>query len=274
MNTDAHIVIVTHNSVEQIRVCFDYLSKQTIGVSSAVIVDSGSEDTTYLDDLQPHFPLRIFKEKNIGFSKANNLGFNSLEGVGEESIVIFLNPDAFLRADFIESAGRIFSTFKHKTCVTGKLLSYNLLRAEPSNYIDSTGIYRKWYGRWYDRGQGQIDCGQYDGTEEPDALCGALLCFRFKDLATLKENIFDEDFYLYKEDIELSIRLKKSGWRLIYEPSLLAYHCRGWQMDRKKVGFVFKKISAKNEIMMYKKHPSPYICWALLKYIVVIGSRY
>ncbi len=274
MNADVHIVVVTHNSIDEILLCFECLSKQTVNIASVVVVDSGSKDTTYLDNLNPGFPLQILKEQNIGFSKANNLGFESLKINDEESLVIFLNPDAFLSSDFIERTSEVFSAFKKKTCVTGKLLSYDLQQKKPSGRIDSTGIYRKWYGRWYDRGQGEIDCGQFDHADEPDALCGALLCFRFRDLASLESEIFDKDFFLYKEDIELSIRLKKSGWRLHYDPSLLAYHCRGWQSDRKKIRFSFKQASAKNEVMMYKKHPSPYICWALFKYFVVMVFRY
>lgn len=274
MNTDVHIVVVTHNSMDEIPLCFEYLSQQTVELASVMVVDSGSKDTTYLDNLNPGFPFKIIKEKNIGFSKANNIGLKSLEIIDDNSLVIFLNPDAFLTSNFIERASKIFTTFKKKTCLTGKLLSYDLQQKKTSGHIDSTGIYRKWYGRWYDRGQGKIDFGQFDNSEEPDAICGALLCFRLKDLSTLKGDVFDQDFFLYKEDIELSLRLKKSGWKLLYEPSLLAYHCRGWQLDRKKIGFSLKHVSAKNEVMMYVKHPSPYICWALLKYIIVILFRY
>lgn len=273
MSTDVHVVIVTHNSARELPVCLDHLSQQSYLIASVIIVDSGSNNIQYLESIESKWPLSIIKSTNVGFSKANNLGFRSIaDGAG--SLVIFINPDTFLEPGFVECAVECFNKGLPLMCITGKLLSYDLERKEPTGRIDSSGIYRKWYGKWYDRGQGDIDRGQFDMLDEPPALCGALLCFRYNDLLTLGDNIFDPDFFLYKEDIELGLRLKKKGWRLWYQPLLRAYHCRGWQKTRQKVAYGLKIMSAKNEILLYIKHPSPYVCWSILKYLVVLVFRY
>ena len=153
--------------------------------------------------------------------------------------------------------------------LSGKLLGYDLVQGKPNGRIDSTGITRKWYGRWYDRGQGEPDRKQYEKPETMPALCGALLFCRNKALQTLGKEVFDPDFFLYKEDIELSIRMRKAGWKLLYHPTLTAFHCRGWQNDRSEVSHGLRDIAAKSELLLYKKHPSPYMAWALLKYLLV-----
>ncbi|MCI5208737.1 MAG: hypothetical protein D3910_08075, partial [Candidatus Electrothrix sp. ATG2] len=81
--------------------------------------------------------------------------------------------------------------------------------------------------------------------------------------------VFDPDFFLYKEDIELCLRIRKAGWRLVSLPEILVYHCRGWQKDRQDISFQLRLTAAKSELLLYRKHPSPYILWALSKYLLV-----
>jgi N-acetylglucosaminyl-diphospho-decaprenol L-rhamnosyltransferase len=268
MNRNVHIVIVTHDSGDSIQLCLHHLSRQSVGITSIVLVDSGSADPAYLDTLESKWPLVLVREGDMGFARANNRGFREIQG-GGGSLVLFINPDTFLTPDFLELLAPVMDREKQKVCVSGKLLSYDLEGRKATGLIDSAGIYRKGYGRWYDRGQGEVDHGQYDDIASPVALCGALLCFRYDDLESLDGQIFDPDFFLYKEDIELGIRLRRQGWNLRYVPGLVAFHCRGWKKDRRRVPLQLKKMAAKNEIILYRKHPSIYICWAFLKYIIV-----
>ncbi|MCI5122334.1 MAG: hypothetical protein D3908_14330, partial [Candidatus Electrothrix sp. AUS4] len=94
-------------------------------------------------------------------------------------------------------------------------------------------------------------------------------------LAQLAQNskngssVFDPDFFLYKEDIELSLRIRNLGRRIVYHPAIKVYHCRGWQKDRQNISYQQRLIAAKSEVLLYRKHPSVYILWALLKYGLV-----
>jgi GT2 family glycosyltransferase len=74
---------------------------------------------------------------------------------------------------------------------------------------------------------------------------------------------------MYKEDIELGMRLRKLGFSIMYDSSLVAYHCRGWQATRKKMAPALRLHAARNEVLLYRKHPSPYMLWALGKYLLV-----
>ena len=272
MGSAPAVIIVTHNSQACLEQCLQSLAAQTEWVGPVMVVDSGSDDTTYLHRLQQHHPFELILQENIGFSQANNLGAQHLNG--EADHILFLNPDCFLLPDTLATALQISRQTPEAAIVSGKLLGYDLIEKRASGRIDSTGIERKLYGRWVDRGQGEKDRGQYDSPEEMAALCGALLLCKKAALDSLGTEVFDPDFFLYKEDIELSLRLRKKGWKLLYHPDIIAHHCRGWQGEREQMSFELRKTAARSEILLYRKHPSPYMLWALCKYLLVAVFRF
>lgn len=264
-------IVVTHNSEPCLAQCLQALVDQDEKLAEIVVVDSGSDDTSYLHTLNERYPFQLIKKNNIGFSCANNEGVSAL--CKNIDYILFLNPDVFLPTSFIQSALQISNENPQAGMVSGKLLGYNLQAKKANGRIDSTGVQRKFYGRWVDRGQGETDQGQYDSPEEMNALCGALLFCRKKAVDSLNGPVFDPDFFLYKEDIELSLRMRKGGWKLLYHPQLTAYHCRGWQGERVRMSPFLRKTAAQSEILLYRKHPSPYIVWAMLKYFLVTVFR-
>lgn len=268
MDISVSAIVVSHNSKNVLPRCFDSLLNQTHSLRQIFLVDSGSDDRQYLKAYQDISNVTVIETENIGFAQANNRGF--AQRSHDSDFVLFLNPDAFLSRSFIEQA--VASMLAHPTAgiIGGKILWFDLEQASMTTAIDSTGIFRKWYGRWYDRGQGQEDLGQYNHPEEVPAVCGAVMFCRCSALTEGgAQHVFDPDFFLYKEDIELSLRLRKNGWQLFYLPSLRAYHGRGWSKDRNKIPLTLRRLAAESEILLYKKHPSPYMVWAILKYFLV-----
>jgi N-acetylglucosaminyl-diphospho-decaprenol L-rhamnosyltransferase len=268
MAIPVYVIIVTHNSAEELDVCLVHLEKQTIPIKGLAIVDSGSTDPHSLDDIYQLAGMKTIKTENVGFSKANNIGFKQIVA-DREGMVVFMNPDTFLPPDYLAQAINVLNENPGAAVVSGKLLGYDLKNMKPTGMIDSTGIFRHWYGRWYDRGQGQNDRGQYDLIAAPPALCGALMCCRLKALEPFHGDVFDPDFFLYKEDIELCLRLRSAGWTLVYDPRLIAHHCRGWAKKRQKMSYDLRLMAARNEVLLYRKHPAPTMVWALLKLFLV-----
>ncbi len=261
------VIIVTHNSQNVIDSCVDSLLKQTKCVDQIIIVDSGSSETHYLGKYSSVGQIQIFKEDNIGFSGSNNVGYSKISD--KTGFVVFANPDTILTDSFTEDMISVFKDEPTVGILTGKLLHFDMEQNLPSGKIDSTGIFRKWFGRWYDRGQGEIDRGQYDSAEYVPAICGALMCCRNDLLKQFGGKVFNPDFFMYKEDVELSLKSIKKGFKLLYNPSLVAYHGRGWQKDRTSMPLFLREMSARNEVKLYLSHPSPYILWALFKYLLV-----
>lgn len=73
-----------------------------------------------------------------------------------------------------------------------------------------------------DRAYQEIDHGQYDAAEEVFAFCGGSVCLRTAALRQV--GLFDDDFFLYYEDTDLSWRLRSAGWSIRYEPGAVARH--------------------------------------------------
>ncbi len=271
MTAGIHIIIVTHDSQEVLPLCLAHLAAQTVEITSTVIVDSGSADRQYLECCRKADNIKLVKTGNIGFGRANNLGFSLVRNL--EGIVVFLNPDTFLPPGFLAKVLDVMDGKKKIGILSGKLLGYDLGKNRATGKIDSTGIFRKWYGRWYDRGMGEKDRGRYNKKNTLPAVCGALMICPVEVLRKYGEEVFDPLFFLYKEDIELSLRLHRDGYDLVYEPCLVAFHCRGWRRDRRKIPFHLRLMASKNEIQLYRKHPSPYILWAITKYLLVRFCR-
>ncbi len=264
------VVIVAHNSQEVLPKCVKSLFSQDEAVSKIIIVDSGSSDQSYLKAFDNNPLVKVIYKKNIGFAAANNLGAAILIPFCE--VILFLNPDVILENIFISTAHSLARQNPGVGILTGKMLRFDLPENKVTTTLDSTGIFRKWYGRWCDRGQGEEDNGQYEKAQFIPAICGALMfcnCHHLEKTGGQAKEIFDPEFFMYKEDIDLSLRIRKRGAKLLYSPDLLAHHCRGWQKQRKKVPYTFRLMSARNEMLLYNKHPSPYYAWALFKYVLV-----
>lgn len=264
------VIIVTHNSSDYLAKCLKCLACQSHPVDHIMVVDSGSESREYLEVTREYEKCDLELLDNVGFARANNHGYANIPQ--EVDYVLFLNPDAFLVQDTIKKSLDCIRNRSGIGVISGRLLGYDVLLDEPTGTIDSTGVFRKIYGRWYDRGRNEPDTDQYLNGESVPALCGAFLFCRKQSLQDLGRDVFDPDFFMYKEDIELSLRLRKAGWQLFYTPEVVVYHCRGWSR-RTEISQSLKKIASLSEILLYKKHPSPYIVWAYLKYWLVALFR-
>jgi len=261
------IIIVTHNSEAFLSSCIDGVDSQTVGAEQVIIVDSGSQNTSYLEHYREKKGYEIHLRDNIGFAAGNNFGLSCV--VKEPQYILFINPDTFLEPGTVESAINSIADRDDVAIVTGRLTGYDLKSERPTGLLDSTGIFRTWYGRWYDRAQGQADGDNFNCQEQVPAICGAFMLCRAEALQKDLPELFDESFFLYKEDIDLCLRLRNQGWKLLYSPIVKAFHARGWSKIRREIPYQNKCLASRNEIKLTLKHRSPYIVWALFKYLLV-----
>lgn len=250
------IIIVTFNSQKYLSKAMECIGQQTYPMIKIIIVDTGSDNIDYLLPYKQQSNVEVIvAEKNSGFCKGNNIAFSKLSDNCD--YVFFLNPDAFIAPFFISSAIAFLEHPQNQYygALTGTVLGYNMNTGQPNGAYDTTGIFRKWYGRWYDRGQGQAYHPAFFSLQENlEAICGAVFFCRKKALDSVmfsNNEIFDNTFYMYKEDIDLSLRLRQKGWKLTFLPQLVAYHCRGWQNDRAKMPRKMRLCSAKNELRLH-----------------------
>ena len=101
-----------------------------------------------------------------------------------------------------------------------------------------------------DRGYQEVDRGQYDAAEEVFALCGCAVALRTS--AGRAVGWFDEDFFLYYEDTDLSWRLRAAGWAVRYEPSAVVRHVHSATSVEWSPTFVFH--TDRNRLLMLVKN--------------------
>jgi N-acetylglucosaminyl-diphospho-decaprenol L-rhamnosyltransferase len=269
------VVIVTYDSGGVLQMCLDALAAQTRRPDLVVVVDNNSPDPAYLDSVPREAPFRLLRgSRNEGFCGGNNVGYAFVRRC---KYVLFLNPDAFLSECFIEDALGWMEQPDNAGvgCLTGTLLGFDVKARRPSGRIDSTGVFQHWYGKWYDRGQGSFrDMSGMTGTGEAEdipAACGALMFCRTQALEQVtlpNHEVFDSRFFMYKEDIDLSLRLRARGWRIAYRPQLLCYHGRGWQ-GRASASHRAKYLSARNEVRVCWRHRWSTLPYSVAKFVYV-----
>ena len=266
------VVIVTHNSEPFLARAINCLRNQTLLPAHLVLVDSGSDSPEYVQvagqQARPLVPaLDVVIRHNIGFCAGSNLGYQMLEKRCD--YVLFLNPDVFLGLETLACLLATLTAGERIGAATGLLLGYDIARAAPSGRIDSAGVFRTWYGHWYDRFQGrrldEVDLGP---PREVPAINGALMLCRRESLQEVVlpgGDVFPPEFFMYKEDIDLSLRLRRRGWRLWFDPSIRSFHCRGWR-GRARMLKQFRVMSARNELQVCLKNRDPRVLYSLAKY--------
>jgi GT2 family glycosyltransferase len=100
-----------------------------------------------------------------------------------------------------------------------------------------------------DRGYQEVDAGQYDEPAEVFAACGCAVAFRTE--AGRQADWFDDDFFLYYEDTDLSWRLRAAGWTIRYEPKAVVRHIHSATAIEWSPRFVFH--TDRNRMLMLAK---------------------
>lgn len=264
------VIIVSYNNASQVVKCLDTLRQQTVAPHQVILVDTGSADRSYLDKYREECHV-IEAEPESGFCVGNNLGYLAVDP--ESDAVLFLNPDAFLFPDFLEIGSSYLSHNTDVGAITGLTLGYDFDANKPTGLVDTTGIFSTWYGKWYDRGQGySYDPANTPGPGDVSAICGAVFLGRkiALDQARIDREVMNSNYYMYKEDIDLSLRLLNKRWKLRYVPEMKAYHCRGWKANRKEMPRKYRLCSARNDLRVNwsRKHAAGSL-YSFAKYLAV-----
>lgn len=246
MKTKVAVVIPNWNGADFIDQCLTSLSKQTIK-PHVIVVDNGSKDGS-IAIISKHKKVELIELKeNIGFAGGVNKGIKKAITDNYQYIAL-LNNDAVLDSRWTEMLVKSAEDHPEAGIITGKFVRYD------KKHLDSTGdIYTAW-GAPYPRGRNQVDNGQYDNPEYVFSATGGASLYAvklFKDIG-----LFDEDFFAYYEDVDISFRAQLAGWKVWYEPRAVAYHKVGGTSS--KLGHFARYHSIKNYYLLaFKNLPLP-----------------
>lgn len=268
------LIQVVYNSLKFIPPVFEAALNQTYKDTEFVAVFSANDDGGK-EYIAEHFPqVKIIDPGyNIGFSRGHNEYFEK----SDSDFFQLVNPDLIMSPNYVEEMLKAFEDPK-VGAATGKLLRYDFEQLKPLNIIDTTGVSYSRSGRGRDRGQHEIDQGQYDNQTTVIAVSGAGPMYRKTALEDVKfkredgrNEYFDEDFHSYWEDVDLGFRMTNAGWKCLFVPKAVAWHGRAAGSSpggyKKVLSFIkfhskinprVRKLNYKNHIFLFLKN-SPYL---------------
>ncbi|MFA5188529.1 MAG: glycosyltransferase family 2 protein [Patescibacteria group bacterium] len=238
------IHLITWNGEKYIEECLNSILAQSFTDYMLIIIDNGSVDQTVKIVEEQFLPLfgeklRWVKNKeNLGFSRAHNQALLWTDS----DYVLTLNQDVILEPEFISQAVEFLDKQPQVGSATGKILRWQfendgtLKKSEKSDIIDTLGLKIFKSQRVIDIGAGEKDQGQYDQPVEIFGVSAPCAIYRRKALADVryKDEFFDNDFFSYKEDVDLAYRLRWRGWLSFYLPQAVAYHKRSAKSENKE----------------------------------------
>jgi GT2 family glycosyltransferase len=264
------VIVVTFNSAAHLRRCIDAIRSQTYPSTELIVIDNASADAS-VEIVRQYAQHLVRNETNRGFSAAVNQGIALASG----EFVQLVNPDAFLEPQYIARVVKSLQMAGEKFgMATGKLL-----QAETGR-IDSQGIRMTRSGRHLDIGQGEVDDDDDDADYEVFGVSGAAALYRMSFLrdAAVDGEIFDEDFFAYREDADLAWRGQIFGWRAMYVADAVAHHVRRVTPEvRRSLPASLNMHSVKNRFLLRSKNEGWYLAlrnavFELPRDLVVIGA--
>lgn len=215
------VIIPNWNGAHHLVDCLQSLASQLRPGVRVVVVDNGSTDTS-LALLASRFPWVevIALADNLGFSAAVNAGIRSTDS----EFVVLLNNDTKAAPDWLERLVDGMRRHPRASFAACKMLLF-----DPPHRIDSAGDrYSLLSGAGINIGAGEPAAARSEAAWVFGACAGAAIYRRslFEDIG-----LFDEDFFLVFEDVDLDLRAQVAGHRCIYLPDAVVYHKRGASTD-------------------------------------------
>lgn len=237
------VIIPNWNGADMLADCLKSLEAQT-EPCRIIVVENGSTDNS-VELVRKQFPKVILLEfpDNAGFAGGVNRGIKHALEQSAEYIALF-NNDAVADKNWLKELVVEAKKYPEAGIITGKLLRTD------KKYIDSTGDFYTIWGLPFPRGRNQKDEGQYDEAEEVFGGSGGASLYRaglFKQIG-----LFDENFFAYYEDVDISFRAQMAGWKVRYTPNAEAYHGVGGTSS--KMGDFARYQSAKNFLLLYARN--------------------
>jgi glycosyltransferase involved in cell wall biosynthesis/GT2 family glycosyltransferase len=219
------IGLVTWNSERYLPGCLEGIRAQTYKNLEVIVVDNASRDMSVDLTRQLYPESRILRNSiNVGYCQAHNQIIEQAQG----QFYLPLNPDVTMHAAFIERLAGVLG--RHPECGSASGKSW-LPGSDRDLRLDSTGLFIDRHRHQYLRGHGEPDHGQYDQAGEVFGADGAAPLYHRSTLeeARISEQVYDESYFGYHEDVDLAWRIRLLGWKSWYDPTATAVHDRSFK---------------------------------------------
>lgn len=244
--------------------CLDSVFEQTKDVSFEVIlVDNASTDGSkefFSKDPRIRY---VYNEKNMGFGKANNIGFRHSKG----EYVFLLNSDTILRNNAVKTFVEKECEFDSRVCLGCVLLNKDLKPMHSyGSFPTIKNMFRYIWSYWFPKVVGNKNEPSASATYPliVDYITGAALFIPRKIIDTF--GFFDEDFFMYFEETELQYRYRQNDVKsvVILGPDIVHYHGASSVTKRKNMKGTMMNIQSR---LIYAKKIFPYYGYLLVYFM-------
>jgi GT2 family glycosyltransferase len=256
MKPKLFIIIVNFNAEKFLVECLDSIYAQTKQISFDIwVVDNNSADTSVTRVLQNFPQMNLIENKeNIGFARANNQAITKCTG----DYILLLNPDTLILNNAIEKVigfmegNPTIGICGCKVLNEDKTLQLACRRSIPTPgvaFFRLTGL-SKLFPKSKIMAKYNLTYLNPDETNEVDAVSGAFLMIQKKVIDNI--GLLDERFFMYGEELDWCLRVKKAGWTVMYYPEAEIIHYKGAcsKYNSRKAVFEFYKAM----YLFHKKH--------------------
>jgi GT2 family glycosyltransferase len=254
---DLSIVIVSWNTRELLLACLDALPAAVGALQADVwVVDNGSSDGSVAAVRAWRAPSlslpvhAIENGSNAGFAAANNQAIASSAG----RYVLLLNSDTVALPGSIERLARFAEAHPAAGMVGAMLLnpdgsfqgSFADFPSLHSELLSASGLGRRLFGRWYpNHGPAQAQAAR-----RVDYIQGA--CMLARRMAIAQVGLLDEDYFMYNEEPDWCLRMRRAGWETWYTPDAQIIHYGG--QSTRQVRHVMVQALYRSKVRIFRKH--------------------
>ena len=273
--TNLSIVIVNYKVKYFLRQCIQSIYNSQCNLTYDIIVVDNASDDGSVEMLEEYFPkVKLIANKdNVGFSKANNQGF----AVANSKYVLILNPDTILQEDTLQTSYDYAEAHPDVGAIGVRMIDGKGQFLPESKRGFPTPLNAIWkmlkvsklfpkssfFNRYY---MGHI--GEYK-THDVDVLTGAYMWVR-KEAITATGG-FDEDYFMYGEDIELSYQIRAQDYRIVYLPTTSIIHFKGESTKKSSVKYLRNFYGAMG-IYANKRNSNNGFVWKLILQLGIVFS--
>lgn len=251
------VILVNWNSFNVTNDCINSLKKISSPTFQIIVADNGSEDNSGAKLLTLHPEIILLQlPENRGFTGGNNAGLQySLENGYEYSIM--LNNDTFVEPDFLSILAHYLDHHPEAGAVQPRIFYHHNRKL----LWNGGSYFNRVLGYTYTKGEAKPDSPEYHYEKKVDWVTGC--AFFVRNSLLRQTGLLAENMFIYSEDVDLSFRIHKLGYSLVYLPSSVIYHISGMSntaRTRGKEGFVSAWAhyqNQRNRIWILKK----YIPW-------------
>ncbi|MEZ5967419.1 MAG: glycosyltransferase family 2 protein [Planctomycetota bacterium] len=234
------VVLVNWNGEEFLTPCLRSVVAQGYPGLRVTVVDNGSTDGSLALLARDFAEVEVIRNPVNNYAGANNLAVAR----ASTPFVCLLNTDTVLEAGCLTTLSTRLASDDAVAGVAPKIVYLDGGRLYTTGVLQRDDLY------WVDRDQGEPDRGQRDRVEDVFGLSGC--CALYRRSVWQQVGGLDEDFHMYYEDVDFSLRLRAAGNRLVFEPAARVRHVGGGSIRKTPDGK--DPIGERNRLMVLARH--------------------